>query len=154
MMADRYSTDLAQRIMAEARSWIGTPYRHQGSAKGIGCDCLGLVRGVWREIYGAEVEVPPAYSSDWAETTGEETLLNAASRHLQARPIGEVRPSDVLIFRWRPYLPAKHCGIATDPGRMVHAYQAAGAVAEGFVASAWRQRLAGVFSFPPMGGES
>ena len=28
--------------------WIGTPYRHQASLKGVGCDCLGLVRGVWR----------------------------------------------------------------------------------------------------------
>jgi cell wall-associated NlpC family hydrolase len=33
-------------IVAEARTWIGTPYRHQASLKGVGCDCLGLVRGV------------------------------------------------------------------------------------------------------------
>jgi NlpC/P60 family putative phage cell wall peptidase len=36
------------RIGAEARAWIGTPDRHQASLKGMGCDCLGLVRGVWR----------------------------------------------------------------------------------------------------------
>ena len=35
-------------IVAEARAWIGTPYRHQASLKGIGCDCLGLLRGIWR----------------------------------------------------------------------------------------------------------
>jgi len=46
-------------IVAEARSWIGTRYRHQGSLKGVGCDCLGLVRGVWRNCIGAEPELPP-----------------------------------------------------------------------------------------------
>lgn len=150
-MAVLSSGDPAARVVAEARSWIGTPYRHQGSARGIGCDCLGLVRGVWRGVYGAEVEVPPVYSSDWAETTGEETLLRAASKHMLARPNGEsIRPGDVLIFRWRPHLPAKHCGIATGPDRIVHAYQGAGLVAEGWLAPAWRRKIAGVFAFPPI----
>ena len=40
------------RIIAEARAWIGTPYRHQARCKGVGCDCLGLVRGVWRALHG------------------------------------------------------------------------------------------------------
>src|SRR5688572_25297534 len=56
------------QIVAAARDWIGTPYRHQASLKGVGCDCLGLVRGVWREHYGAEPEAPPPYRADWAET--------------------------------------------------------------------------------------
>jgi NlpC/P60 family putative phage cell wall peptidase len=54
-------------IACEARRWIGTPYRHQASLHGVGCDCLGLVRGVWRAFYGDEPEVTPAYASDWAE---------------------------------------------------------------------------------------
>src|SRR6185437_17129428 len=54
-----------QDIVAEARAWIGTPYRHQGSLKGIGCDCLGLVRGVWRGVIGAEPERAPPYAPDW-----------------------------------------------------------------------------------------
>ena len=37
-----------------ARAWLGTPYRHQASVKGVGADCLGLVRGLWREVAGAE----------------------------------------------------------------------------------------------------
>ena len=48
----------AERIVAEASTWLGTPYRHQGSRKGVGCDCLGLVRGVWREVYGTDAETP------------------------------------------------------------------------------------------------
>ena len=43
-------------IVEEARAWIGTPYRHQASLKGVGCDCLGLIRGVWRAVMGEEPE--------------------------------------------------------------------------------------------------
>ena len=39
-------------VVEAARGWLGTPYRHQVSLKGEGADCLGLVRGVWREVAG------------------------------------------------------------------------------------------------------
>ena len=70
------------RIIAEARAWIGTPYRHQGSLRGVGCDCLGLIRGVWRAVNGPEPEATPAYTPDWAEASGAESLAEAARRHL------------------------------------------------------------------------
>ncbi len=69
------------RVQAIAGTWIGTPYRHQGAMKGVGCDCLGLVRGIWRELYGQEPEAVPAYAPDWAERSGEERLMAAAERH-------------------------------------------------------------------------
>src|SRR5881394_3419065 len=71
----------AERIVAIARSWIGTPYVHQASLRGAGCDCLGLIRGIWRELKGYEPEDVPPYSLDWAEATGAETLYMALSRH-------------------------------------------------------------------------
>lgn len=153
-MSDRHADLIpdADLIIATARSWMGTPYRHQGSDKGIGCDCLGLIRGVWRELYGTDPETAPPYSADWAEMTGEETLLEAASRHMKSRVGGDFKPGDVLIFRWRPHLPAKHCGIVTESDRMIHAYQAAGVVAEGWLAPSWQAKIAGIFIFPPVRG--
>jgi NlpC/P60 family putative phage cell wall peptidase len=133
-------------IVAEARSWIGTPYRHQASLKGVGCDCLGLVRGVWRAVIGAEPEAAPPYSPDWAEALGEETLAAAAARHLAPVALGEIEPGDVLLFRWRAHLPAKHAAILVEPDRMVHAHDSA-AVAEVYLASWWRRRLAFAFRF-------
>ena len=56
------------RVIAIARSWLGTPYHDQASLRGVGCDCLGLARGVWREIVGPELFPIPAYSRDWGET--------------------------------------------------------------------------------------
>lgn len=98
-------------IVTEARSWIGTPYRHQASLKSVGCDCLGLLRGVWRGVMGAEPELPPPYSPDWAEA-GADTLVAAARKHLVEIDCAQVQAGDVLLFRWRDALPAKHCAIA------------------------------------------
>ena len=47
-------TQDAAAVVAAARSWLGTPYRHQASLKGAGADCLGVVRGVWRELVGPD----------------------------------------------------------------------------------------------------
>src|SRR5437016_4134796 len=91
--------NIRTRIITEARSWIGTPYHHQASLKGAGCDCLGLLRGVWRGAIGSEPETPPAYSMDWAEATGEESLRDAAGRHLIEIPIAAFEAGDVLLFR-------------------------------------------------------
>jgi NlpC/P60 family putative phage cell wall peptidase len=136
------------RIVAEARAWIGTPYRHQASLKGIGCDCLGLVRGVWRAVAGDEPEAVPAYAPDWAEASGVETLALAAARHLVALDDpGAFAPGDVILFRWRQNLPAKHAAIVTSAGTMVHAHDGA-AVAQVAIAPWWRRRLAYAFSFP------
>lgn len=138
---------LAQAIVAEAASWVGTPYRHQASLKGVGCDCLGLVRGVWRTIHGVEPEPVPAYTQDWAEAAGRETLAEAARRHMRMVPRGEAGAGDILLFRWRENLPAKHAAILVDAARFVHAQQGA-AVAFAALTPWWRRRLAFVFRFP------
>jgi len=134
-------------IVATARSWIGTPYRHQASLKGAGCDCLGLVRGVWRELIAPEPEVAPAYSPDWAEALGVETLLEAARRHLKEIPAGEADAGDVLLFRMAIGVPAKHCGIATGADTLVHAYWGR-SVVETRLVPWWQRRVVAAFRFP------
>lgn len=135
----------AQAVVAAARGWIGTPYLHQASLKGVGCDCLGLLRGVWREVVGPEPERPGPYTPDWAEAGGNEALIAAASRHLVVAD--EIAPGCVLMFRWREGLPAKHCAIATSARGMIHAHDGA-CVAEIALTGWWRRRIAGVFMFP------
>jgi NlpC/P60 family putative phage cell wall peptidase len=68
-------------IVAEARSWIDTPYRHRASLKDAGAACLGLIRGAFRTFYGAEKEPISPYSPNWSEETGQQTLRDAARRH-------------------------------------------------------------------------
>jgi len=134
-------------IVAEARQWLGTPYRHQASVKGVGCDCLGLVRGVWRALIGDEPEAPPPYAADWAEARGEEALAAAALRHLVPVAGDAFGEADLLLFRWRAGFVAKHCAIATADGTMIHAHDGA-AVCEVTLTPWWRRRLAYAFRFP------
>ena len=140
-----------ERIVAIARSWLGTPYHHQASLKGVGCDCLGLVRGIYRELYGREAETPPPYSADWAESLGRETMLEAAARHLCPISPAQMRPGDVLIFRLRPGAIAKHAAIMASATTMIHAIEGA-PVSEVSLGPWWRRHIAGIFRFslPPL----
>jgi NlpC/P60 family putative phage cell wall peptidase len=115
--------------------------------KGVGSDCIGLVRGIWRELYGAEPQPIPAYTRDWAEAHGRETLLEAARRHLVEVARTEAQPGDVLIFRWRRTAPAKHCAILSTSAAMIHALEGA-PVSEVSLSPWWHRHLAGAFMFP------
>jgi NlpC/P60 family putative phage cell wall peptidase len=127
---------------------------HQASAKGQGTDCLGLVRGLFRELYGAEPEPPPPYTPDWNERRpSDEPLLSAARRHLvpvETPPRAAnaaLQPGQVVVFRIVATGPAKHCGVVSDGAHFIHAY-AGRAVIESALTRFWTKRIAGVFEFP------
>lgn len=138
---------MSERIISEARSWIGTPYAHQHLTKHAGCDCLGLVRGVYINVIGPEPEVPPSYSPSWGEGGRKEVLLEAAARHLTEIPMDDMRPGDVLVFRMSPKAIAKHCGILVSEDRMIHSYVRSGVI-EGYLVDYWYDKIVGVFRFP------
>jgi len=140
-------TDTRDRAVAIARSWIGTPYHHQASLKGVGTDCIGLIAGIYRELTGIVATPPATYSRDWAEATGEETLIAAARAHLVARDVRDARPGDVLVFRYRSGMPAKHAGLLATPTTFIHAMEGA-PVAEVALCSWWRRHVAAAFAFP------
>jgi len=133
-------------VVTEARRWLGTPYVHQASVRGAGCDCLGLIRGVWRSLYGAEPETVPAYTADWSEPQGQETLFAAATRHMRAVH-GDFQLGDILLFRMRDGAVAKHLGIVSSVGSMpqfIHAYTGHGVV-ESPLSLPWQRRVAAQF---------
>lgn len=139
------------RAVEIARKWIGTPYRHQASVRGAGTDCLGLLRGIWRELYGSEPEPVPAYTWDWSEPEGSERFWSAARRHL--RECDEARdpaPGEVLLFRMRDGSVAKHLGLIADVGEaasFIHAYTGHGVV-ESPLSTPWLRRVVARFEFP------
>jgi NlpC/P60 family putative phage cell wall peptidase len=142
--------ELGLKVASEARSWIGTPYRHQCTAMGQGADCLGLIRGIWRSLYGDEPLSIPAYSMDWSEPNREERLMNAAHQILEAVRIDDMLLGDVLLFRMRDGSVAKHLGILSKNSsnkKFIHAYTRYGVV-ESSLSMPWSRRLAAVFRFP------
>jgi len=138
------------QIVETAREWIGTPYRHQASCRGAGTDCLGLLRGVWREVLGTEPETAPPYSMDWSEPARIEALWQAAQRHLLPKPLHAEAPGDVLLFRMRADAIAKHVAIAGRTGpeaTFIHAYSGHHVV-ESPLSTPWRRRIVARFTFP------
>ncbi len=153
------------RIVKAARSWLGTPYHDQASIKGVGCDCLGLIRGVWREVVGPEPMPVPPYSRDWGEAGPREVLAEAARAAMVEIDIAQARTGDILLFRMRQGAIAKHAGILSGGGRhsarphrsgrphrstrsyFIHAYERTGVIEEPLT-DTWCRRIAFAFRFP------
>lgn len=134
----------------EAQRWLGTRYRHQASLCGVGCDCLGLIRGVWRRLYGADPGGDARYSADWSEPSREERLWRAAEHLMTPKLAGEpLEIGDVLLFRMRSRGAAKHLGVMVAPTAFVHAHSRRGVVRTE-LSQPWRRRCVGVFRWPPL----
>lgn len=136
----------ADAVAGLARGWIGTPYRHRASVAGAGCDCLGLVRGIWRELHGDEPQTVPPYSVNGRDRAGADALLRAAETYLTVRS-GAPCVGDVVLFRLSRNRPPRHCGIMLDDETFVHAQEHIGVVAAP-LSAAWRRRISGVYQFP------
>ena len=134
-------------VIAAARGWLGTPYHDQASLRGVGCDCLGLARGVWREMVGTEPQAIPPYSRDWGETGVREVLADGARSMMIEIPIAEIGPGALVLFRMAPRAIAKHVGILTAPDSFIHAYDRLGVIEEELT-TAWSRRIAFAFRFP------
>ena len=137
----------ARRVITAARAWLGTPYHDQASLRGVGCDCLGLARGVWREVVGNEPFVIPPYSRDWGETGPHEVLAEGARSAMIEIAPDDAGPGTLLIFRMERRAIAKHVGIQTEAGTFIHAYERLGVIEEKLTLS-WRRRIAFAFLFP------
>ena len=137
----------ARKVITAARAWLGTPYHDQASLRGVGCDCLGLARGVWCEVVGNEPFIIPPYSRDWGETGPYEVLAEGARGAMIEIAPHDVGPGTLLIFRMERRAIAKHVGILTEVDTFIHAYERLGVIEEPLTLS-WRRCIAFAFLFP------
>lgn len=146
MTAPRAAADPAL-VITVARAWLGTPYHDQASLRGVGCDCLGLARGVWREIVGPEPFPIPPYSRGWGETGPHEVLAEGARSMMIEVPSAAAPPGALVLFRMDSRAIAKHVGILTGPDTFLHAYERLGVIEEPLTPS-WARKIAFAFLFP------
>lgn len=141
-------SDSRKHLIAEARSWIGTPYHYRAAVKGVGCDCVGLINALraWC-LQDSPIEMPP-YKPDFADAGAQESLLAAGAEYLIPIDVGDEMPGDVLAFRWRKRMAVMHVGVLVDHDRVIHSRRGAG-VCEVSV-QPWKDagNLAAAFSFP------
>ncbi len=115
-------------VVAEARSWLGTPWMASGAAKGIGANCLGFLAGVARNVgLDSLAEAFEPYGG-FALPPQPTALLCGLRRHLEHTPWRRAQPADLLLFDLGDGL--RHVAMLTGPGTIIHAFQSKGRVVE------------------------
>lgn len=137
-------------VVAEARSWIGTPYRHQASLKQKGCDCIGLIIGIWRELFnGLPLEFKlPVYTPGWAEETKKSQLVEISRQYLTEVAVDDFMDGDVIMYRMLRSAPTKHCAIVSSSSTIIHAYQGHGVIETPFLTHSKNLAHTHTFRFP------
>lgn len=115
-------------IVAEARTWIGTRYRHQARVKGVATDCIGLLGGVALAcgLPGAREWADDLALHAYARTPDPALLRAGVDRFLDRLPaVQRAREGDVLLFALEGE--PRHFALVSEatgagPVRVIHAY--------------------------------
>lgn len=105
-------------IVAEARTWLGTPYHHMGHVKGAGVDCAWLLIEVYSAVGAIERFDPGYYPQDWSLHRGEERYLNFVLE--RATEVQEPRLGDLVVMRYGRTF--SHGAICIGDGQIIHSY--------------------------------
>lgn len=106
-------------VVAEAMTWLKTPYHHNARVKGAGCDCAQFPAAVY-EAAGLMDHVEPIYPHDWHLHRSEELYLEWAAKVGAVEILPErAGPGDFII--WRFGRTFSHGAIFVDPPMIIHA---------------------------------
>jgi NlpC/P60 family putative phage cell wall peptidase len=136
-----------EQIVAAAREWLGTPFRHQGRLKGVGVDCAGVLEGVATQLgLVPEYLAAPARAEYARQPDG--TLNALLDKYLVRVPLTQREPGDVALVAWSR-LP-QHVGIFTSTGTLLHAYESAHKVVEVTWAGGLQRMTRACYRFPEL----
>ncbi len=125
-------------VVAEARTWRGTPHRHRQAVKGAGVDCALFIMQAFVGAGLAKEFDPGFYTHDWHMHRGDEIYLDTVRSYMiqlddlclplnQRVPL-QMQPADVIMMRvGRTY---SHGVMVTEWPRIIHAYFPSGIVEE------------------------
>lgn len=127
-----------EAFIAEARSWAGTPYVHQGRNR-HGVDCIGLLLVTCWAIGLTDYDV-----TGYGRTPNADFMMRECDR-LMTRTT-DPRPGDVLLMRF--HREPQHILILTEPARVIHAWADADRVVEVNCPPSWRRRVVAAYRVP------
>ena len=126
-------------IVETARSWLGTPFKHQGRVKGLGVDCVGLIIGIAHEIGYSNYDF-----TNYGRQPHGGTLVKIMGDHLDLIPIEDAVEGDIYVMRWENE--PQHMGIKTDKG-IIHSYESIGKCVEHGLDSKWHKRIVAAYRY-------
>jgi NlpC/P60 family putative phage cell wall peptidase len=137
-----------EEIIAEAREWLGLPWQHQASLKGVACDCVGLARGVYEHLTGEKIPLTVNYPPTWHLFKSDPWLYEECKTYAIEIDLPETQPGDLLLFSFRPRFVAHHIGILTFDNTIIHSYMDVVKVVETRMDELWQSRLRHAFRYP------
>lgn len=141
-------------VVAEARTWVGTPYAHQAALKGVGCDCGGLIRGAG-EAAGVLAIDPIVWKQvgNYGRMPNPNRMRETLELFLSEIAADQIDDGDIAWLAWREDLPMHLAIRATGPNgpTLIHALSDVGergrVVEHGFVAE-WPDRVNSWWRYP------
>ena len=127
-------------LLAEGREWLGTPWRHQASAKGVGADCIGFIAGV-ASACGSTEAARFLSTPEWRRYGREpspEFMFSVCDELMDRIPIADARVGDVLVFTCGKH--PMHFGLVAGE-TMLHSWLVARRVVEHRIDDDWRSRI-------------
>lgn len=112
-------------VVAEARSWLRTPYHHHGTVKGVGVDCAMLPQAVYVACGLMQPADFGSYSPQWHIHHDEERYLAIVLSVAHEIP-GNPQPGDFVLWKFARCL--AHGGIVTAWPRVIHAHARTGVI--------------------------
>lgn len=120
-------------VVKEALSWIGTPYHHRGSVKGIGADCAMMPYMVYRKtVLIPEIEIEN-YPHDWHLNREAERYLKYLTDH--GTEVETPLPGDFVIFQFGRCF--SHGAVVINWPVVVHAFIKIGTILEDVEKAGW-----------------
>ncbi len=114
--------EMRQAVVAEAMTWIGTPYHTEADVKGAGVDCGMLLVRVFVDLGLVESFDPRPYPSQWHLHQRAERYVQWVekwTRELPGPPKRIPLPGDIVLFHYG--LCYGHGGIVTEWPLIIHA---------------------------------
>lgn len=146
-MVEETLSERTEQAIAIARTWIGTPYQHQACLKGHGVDCVGLIKGIYEELYEVKTREVVNYTPDWGDSNGNESLLKIARKYMRPVTPGNVDAGHVVLMRWKRRRVAKHALLMTSSDTAIHAYNRS-PVCEIHLSKWWLDKIVYAFDWP------
>lgn len=106
-------------VVAEAKTWIGTPYHHAADVKGHGVDCAMILVRVYSDLGLIPKFDPRPYPAQWYLHRDEERYLGWIQKYCQKVEVPQ--PADIALYRFGRA--AAHGAIIISDQLMIHAYQ-------------------------------
>jgi cell wall-associated NlpC family hydrolase len=142
------------QVVKAARSYVGTPFSHQGRVCGKGVDCVGVVICVAVDLGIKDTNGVPFQLHDYPDYSSQPLgsfVHDEARTRLIEKSVADIKAGDVVTMKV-PYTPS-HAGIIAERDGVLYLIHALNTgkkprVVEHIIDKVWRSHITGAFTYP------